>query len=249
MQIVVRGLLTTYVRSGQGKTVILLHGWGDRARGFAAIQSALAASYDVIAPDLPGFGGTQPPPSAWGLDDYARFVAELAEKLELRLYAVVGHSNGGAIAVRGFGRGALTAERLVLLASSGIRGEYKGRVRVLRYAAKTGKAIMAPLPIGMKQKLRRSVYSAIGSDMLVAEHLQETFKRVATDDVRNDARHIATPTLLIYGANDTETPVRYGALLHRLIRQSLLKVIPNAGHFVHADQSAEVIKAIEEFLR
>src|SRR5689334_4037297 len=133
MQVVVDSLLTRYTREGKGKQVLLLHGWGDSAAGFRVLQHALAKKYCVTAVDLPGFGGTQAPPAPWGLDDYAQFVAHFFTKIEDKpVYAIVGHSNGGAIAIRGLGSGVLNADKLVLLASAGIRGTYKGRVKALR---------------------------------------------------------------------------------------------------------------------
>lgn len=250
MQVIVDGLLVTYERSGQGKKVVLLHGWGDRASGLHALQVTLAKNYEVIVPDLPGFGGTQAPKETWGLDDYVRFITHFLEKINCtEVYTFIGHSNGGALILRGVGRGMLAAQRLVLLASAGVRGEYKGRNRAFRYLAKAGKALTLPLPVGVKKKLRRKVYDAIGSDMLVAEHLQETFKRVVSEDVRAEAAKIVAPTLLIYGEMDRATPVRYGEWFHELIEGSTLEVLPGAGHFVHIDRPHEVTSAIEEFLR
>ncbi|HEX7963812.1 MAG TPA: alpha/beta hydrolase [Candidatus Saccharimonadales bacterium] len=250
MQVVVDSLLTQYELQGKGALVLLLHGWGDSAKGLAGLQRALAHTYKVIALDLPGFGGSEPPHAVWGLDDYDQFVAHFLQKIDAGPVAVlVGHSNGGAIAIRGLGQGVLAADKLVLLASAGIRGEYKGRIKALRYITKAGKALTAPLPASVKQKLRKKVYRTVGSDMLVAEHLQETFKKVVTDDVRADAANLALPTLLVYGENDDATPVRYGELFHQAIDGSTLEVLLGAGHFVHLDRPEAVAKAIEEFAR
>ena len=250
MQVIVEGLLTSYKRSGSGRTVLLLHGWGDRAAGLHALMVSLAQHYDVIAPDLPGFGGTQAPKEVWGLNEYAQFVGKFLHKLGAkRVYAIIGHSNGAAIAVRGVSQGMLNTDRLVMLASAGIRGEYKGRVRALRYITKAGRVLTIPLPQQIKRKIRRKVYDTIGSDMLVSEHLQETFKRVVTDDIRADASLITIPSLLIYGDQDTAAPVRYGELFHELMEGSTLEILPGSGHFVHVDRSREVVKSIEEFLQ
>jgi pimeloyl-ACP methyl ester carboxylesterase len=249
MQVVVDSLLTHYETAGKGKILVLLHGWGDTAAGLKGLQTALARHYKVVAVDLPGFGGTESPKSVWGLDDYAAFVAHFLEKIAAGpVVAVVGHSNGGAIAIRGLANGKLQADKLVLLASAGIRGTYKGRVKLLRYITKAGKALTTPLPKSIKQKLRKKVYSTVGSDMLVAEQLQETFKKVVTDDVRSDAARLTQPTLLVYGEQDESTPVWYGETYHEVINGSTLEVLPGAGHFVHLDRPTEVTKAIEEFL-
>lgn len=249
MQVVVDSLLTHYATAGKGKVVLVLHGWGDSGAGLQSITAILAKKFQVIALDLPGFGGTEAPRSAWGLSDYAKFAQHFLQKInKLPVYAIVGHSNGGAIAIRGLAEGVLNAERLVLLASAGVRGEYKGRVKALRVFTKIGKALAAPLPKSAKQRLRHRVYSSVGSDMLVAEHLQETFKKVVTDDVREDASRLAQPTLLIYGENDEQTPPWIGEAFHQLIKDSTLQVLPGAGHFVHHDRPEQVQQAVQEFL-
>src|SRR5260370_39081413 len=101
MQVVVNSLLTEYSRAGSGKVVLVLHGWADSSKGWRDFQTKLSEDYDVIVPDLPGFGGTATPPEAWGLNDYAAFVGEFLQKIHVSPYAIVAHSNGGAIAVRG----------------------------------------------------------------------------------------------------------------------------------------------------
>lgn len=250
MQVIVDSLLTHYETHGHGKTILLLHGWGDTVTGLKTLQASLAKKYKVIALDLPGFGGSQAPGAAWGLDDYAYFVGHFLAKIDAKqLKAIAGHSNGGAIAIRGMARGWLSAERLVLLASAGIRGEYKGRVKALRLITKAGKALTAPLPKSVKERLRKKVYKTVGSDMLVAEHMQETFKRVVTDDVREDAVRIALPTLLIYGDKDESTPLGYAKIFNEAIKGSRLEVLPGAGHFVHLDEPEKAAKLITEFLR
>jgi pimeloyl-ACP methyl ester carboxylesterase len=250
MQVVTNSLMTHYVRRGKGKTVVLLHGWGDTATGLRPVMEYLSKTYDVIALDLPGFGGTQAPAASWSLDDYATFVAQFLKKLDVKkVYAFLGHSNGGAILIRGLATGTLETDRLVLLASAGIRNEYKGRNKVLRIMAKAGKAITMPLPGHVKNRLRKKAYKTIGSDMLVAEHLQETFKRVVTDDVRADAAQLAMPVLLIYGEADESTPIWYGQQYHELMNDSTLEILPEAGHFVHLDRPDDVERAVTEFLR
>lgn len=250
MQVIVDSLLTHYEVQGKGRPVLLLHGWGDGVADLSKLRAALAKKHKVIALDLPGFGDTQPPESAWGLDDYAYFVDHFLAKIDAKpLRGIVGHSNGGAIAIRGMARGWLSADRLVLLASAGIRGEYKGRIKAIRMLTKAGKALTAPLPKSVKQKLRRKVYKTVGSDMLVAEHLQETFKKVVTDDIRADAAHLALPTLLIYGDRDESTPLPYAKLLNQAVQGSKLEVLAGAGHFVHIDEPEKVAALIEGFIK
>lgn len=250
MQVIVNNLLTNYERAGSGKTVVILHGWADSLSNWRTFQNKLATDYQVIIVALPGFGGSKPPLDAWGLDEYAQFVADFLAKIDApHVFAILGHSNGGAIAIRGLSQGVLQAERLVLLASAGIRGTQATRNKLVQAATKLGKVLASPLPPSLQKQLRRRLYQTVGSDMLVVEQLQETFKRIVSQDVRADAARIIQPTLLVYGENDKQTPVSYGQLYHQLIKHSRLHTLPGAGHFLQLDAPDVVAKIVTEFLQ
>lgn len=245
-------MLANYQRLGQDKArpvMLILHGWGDSSQGWLVFGRAMSHDYAVYLLDLPGFGGSQAPSAAWGLDEYAAFAGGFLVKLRLQPAVIVGHSNGGAIAIRGVVNGTLTCDKLVLLSSAGVRSQYKGRKRLLRVVAKTGKALVMPLPSSVKDRLRRKLYTTVGSDMLVAEHLQATFKKVVNDDVQADAAKLRLPVLLVYGENDVATPPAFGRLLHQRITGSTLEIIGDAEHFVHRDQPKTVLRLVKEFLR
>ncbi len=249
MQAIVQGLATKFERYGKGPQVLILHGWADDGRSWKAFSEQLGRDYEVIVPDLPGFGGTEAPREIWGLQEYAAFVSEFIEKVGLTPAVVVGHSNGGAIAVHGIAQRLLKPSKLVLLASAGIRGEGRGRNLAWHLVAKTGKVATMPLPHAAKQKLRRKLYRAAGSDLLVAEHLQETFKRVVSQDIRADAGQVPIPVLLIYGSADNSAPLRYGQILVEIMPDAKLESVPGAGHFLQIDARDESIKFIREFLK
>lgn len=250
MQVIVDSLLTHYTRAGKGPLVLILPGWADSSKSWGPVQTALAKDFDVIVLDLPGFGDSQAPAKTWGLDEYALFAGEFLAKLEApSLEAAIGHSNGGAIAIRGVACGHLKPAKLVLLASAGIRHQQQGRKAMLKILTKTGKYVTMPLPKGIKQRLRKQVYTAIGSDMLVAEHMQETFKKVVGDDVQADARQITTPALLVYGDKDGQTPLAYGQTFYGLLTGSTFEIIENAGHFLHLEQPDKVVHEVRKFLQ
>lgn len=248
MTIIVDNLLTHYELRGKGKLVLLLHGWGDSAKGFAGLTKELAEKYQVLAVDLPGFGSTQVPRTVWDLDNYAQFIEALLQKLELNQpYAVIGHSNGGALAIRAVAQRNLSPQKLILLASSGIRTGQSLKRLAFKIIAKAGKAVTFWLPPSKRQALRAKLYGAAGSDMLVVPELQETFKRTVRQDVQLDAAKVTIPALLIFGRDDQDVPPADGATYNQLIKDSQLKIV-EAGHFVHQDQPEQVIKLIKDFL-
>jgi pimeloyl-ACP methyl ester carboxylesterase len=250
MQVIVDSLLINYDVVGTGKKVILaLHGWGDSATTYQSLAKHFGKKYKFVAVDLPGFGKSQLPNSIWGLADYARFVASFTKKLNINTSILIGHSNGGSIAILGLAEGFLTADKLVLLASAGIRDRHKGRKRFIKLLTKSGKLATFWLPSQHKARLQNQLYSRVGSDMLIAPELQETFKKTVEQDIQPQAKKIVAPTLLIYGENDNATPVVYGELYHQLIADSTFEVVGEAGHFVHIDKEKTVINLIEDFIR
>ncbi len=249
MNIVVQDLLTHYEVQGQGRSVLLLHGWGDNLQGLAVLRKQLAQNFQVISVDLPGFGTTQAPAEVWDLDNYASFTKAFLAKVQASPYAIVGHSNGGALAIRGLATEMLDSEKLVLIAASGIRNKQSAKRLVLKFVAKFGNAATIVLPSGTRAKLRRRLYGAVGSDLLVVEGLQETFKKTVRQDVQSDAASLKLPTLLIFAADDQAVTLADGKTYNRLIANSRLEVIENAGHFVHLDQPETVNNLLQDFLK
>lgn len=252
MQVVVNNLLTTYEEVGKGKQVVLfLHGWADSGKSFQNLADELVKAnkkIKVILLDLPGFGGSQGPSEAWGLEDYAEFVAQFLEKVDYSADVIIGHSNGGAIAIKGLATNVLQARKLVLLASAGIRNPSLKKT-LLRIAAKPTRFAIMILPGPTQKKIKQKMYGAIGSDYLVVAHMQDTFKRVVSSDIADNAKDLTIPTCLIYGEKDTSTPVEFGERLAGLIPNSRLYTIPLTGHFLHHEQLYKVRDYIGEFIK
>jgi pimeloyl-ACP methyl ester carboxylesterase len=204
----------------------------------------------VIALDLPGFGKSELPKSAWGLDEYVEIVRAFIEKLGVSVDIIVGHSFGGRIAIKGLSEGQLRARKVVLIASAGIAKTRTARSLFFSSIAKIGKySTLIPPFCFWKKALRKKLYALTGSDYMNAGRLKETFLRVIREDLSEQARKISIPTLLLWGAEDTETPVVDGKKFADLIKNSKLKIYSSAGHFVHHEKTSEVVAAIKEFIQ
>ena len=70
------GVKTTYITEGEGKDMILLHGWGQNKEMMQAIFDHYKDRYRVFAIDFPGFGESDNPPVAWGVPDYEAFITQ-----------------------------------------------------------------------------------------------------------------------------------------------------------------------------
>ncbi|MCL1867008.1 MAG: alpha/beta hydrolase, partial [Oscillospiraceae bacterium] len=82
------------------QTILILHGWGCTASVYSRLTAHLGDSYEVILPELPGFGGTPEPPTPWGVSDYADYVADFLRERGITPDVVLAHSLGCRIALK-----------------------------------------------------------------------------------------------------------------------------------------------------
>ncbi len=251
MQVIIDNLLTNYSLAGKsGKYILLIHGWGSNQQAFDGISKVLSASYRIVSVDLPGMGGSQTPNDPWSLDDYCDFIVDFLDKINIKnIYSIIGHSNGGSIAIKLASTNRIKVKKLILLGSAGIRDQEKPKKRAIQLAAKVGKSALRIAPKILNRKLKNKLYKSIGSQALDNPLLEETFKKIVGEDVQESAQKITIPTLIIYGKNDQDTPSEYGKLFQAKIKESKLYIIDDAGHYVFIDKPKEVLNLINVFLK
>ena len=85
------------VRTGRGRPLLLLHGWPEFWLTWEPVMQRLAGSFELIAPDLRGFGDSDKPAGPFGPDDHATDMLALLDRLGLGTVGLVGHDVGGAL--------------------------------------------------------------------------------------------------------------------------------------------------------
>lgn len=248
MKTIIDNIAVEYEDEGEGPVLLLLHGWMNTLRSFDALVEKLRGKYRLVRIDLPGFGNTEPPPSPWCVEDYAKFVQHFLEKKELKPAAIAGHSFGGRVAIKGLGRSILKAEKLILIASAGNARRNTPKMAAYKAAAKVGKAIGVFLPASTREELRERLYTQAGSDYARAGALSATFVTTVAEDLTADAAKISAPALLLWGSVDTSTPLEDGRRLAKVIKNSELRVYEGAGHQLHRERPREVAEAIRHFV-
>jgi len=249
MTIIVGGKAVGYDRIGKGRYVaVLLHGWGSNRKSMGAVAKELSSKYTVISIDVPGFGESERPSEVWGLGEYASWLSACLEKLNVAPHILVGHSNGGAIAIKAVSLG-LAVDNLILIGASGIRNREYGKKLFYKTVAKTGKAATAVLPKSVRTRIRGKWYGAIGSELYDSAGMEKFFKKVTSEDLLIDSAMLGVPTLLIYGSEDRATPPLYGRLYHESIEDSTLSIVEGAGHYVFVDKPEQTMKLIQDFLK
>jgi len=238
-------------------TFVLLHGWQKSLDALRPLGELLAENARVVLIDLPGFGRSPLPGGAsnegggWSTGDYAERVRQVLVELEIDDCILVGHSFGGRISVRLTHRYPEIVRGVVLIGSHGIpRIRSAGELlksRMIRLLVNTSKQVDAL--VGSKL-FAKHVSPRFGSrDYLAAGDLRRTLVKTVNEDLSTEASTIAAPTLLLWGANDKETPVDIARTYNRLIKKSALHIFPNKGHEPYADVGAHLLATyIERFV-
>ncbi len=250
MKVIVNNLAVNYTDRGKGKPFLLLHGWGDNLHTFDLLVKELGSEYRFIALDLPGFGESEIPKETWEIADYIDFTAAFCNKIEVTPEVIVGHSFGGRVAIKGIANGGLKADRLVLIGSAGIAKSKSIKNIFVTFGAKIFKYVTFIPPLYFyRDQLRRKMYQMIGSDYLEAGAMKDIFLATIHEDLQQYAAKIKVPTLIIWGENDSATPLADGMKLNSLIKDSKLEIISGATHFVHQEQPKRVVEIIKDFLK
>ncbi len=252
MKIIVDDLLVNYQDDGKGKIVLMLHGWGTNLHTFDTLAEHLQNKFRVVRLDFPGFGGSDKPRTAWSVEDYSHFTRQFLEKLDIEdFYTVITHSFGGRIVIKGVATSEIKPEKIILMGSAGVKPTMTIKKAFYKTVAKSGR-IVTSLPglSKLRPALKRRLYkSANATDYLeTSSVMRQVFLNVINEDLKQYAADINCPTLLMWGELDDSTPLKDGKILHDLIKDSKLKVIPAAGHFVYEDAPDAVYKEIDEFI-
>lgn len=250
----VNNLDVYYTSKGKGKTLVLLHGWGGSSQSFAALQELLSSRLEVIALDLPGFGQTSPPPAAWGVEEYAKFLQDFLGELNIKEYYLAGHSFGGRVAIVLASKKPRELQGIILLAAAGITHKQDTKEKTAGVLAHAGKTIFSlPILRYLAKPLRTLLYKLLGrKDYYQATGvMKEIMQKVIAKDLRPYLSKISLPTLIIWGDKDASTPVGDAYIMHQAIKGSTLHIIQGGSHFLprkFPDTLAEYIKAFLDSL-
>jgi pimeloyl-ACP methyl ester carboxylesterase len=178
-------------------------------------------------------------------------VLALLNRLAVQRCDVVGHSNGGRIAIV---LAALHPERVgkvVLVDSAGVREpqsrQQRMRVRTYKLLRRIERG---PLPSPIRAWAHARAERRGSTDYRAASGtLRATLVRLVNEDLTPLLPRITSPVLIIWGEHDTETPLRDARLMERLIPDAGLVVFEGAGHFAYLEQPARFTRIVDVFLR
>lgn len=251
MNINIDGLNIKYTDEGSGQPVLLLHGWNSSYTVYNGIINLLKSRYRVVALNFPGCDGSDTMESPWTLEDYCAFVLKFMAALDIKDPIMFGHSHGGRVTLKMAAEGMVSPPKIVLLDSAGLIPKKSLKQK---FRAKSFKVIkwFLTLPVirnfseGLLDKAR--AYYGSADYNAAPEVLRKTLVSLVNTDLRDIIGNITAPTLLIWGENDTATPLSDAKIIESKIKDSGLCVIKGTGHYSFCERPFEAQAIINSFL-
>ncbi len=256
---------------GQGRPILLLHGFASSSYTWHAIIPELAKNHRVIAIDLRGFGASDKPlDDHYSIEDQAEAVRAFIEQEDLRNLTIIGHSFGGGVTLtlvlKSMQEPKPRIRNIVLIDTIAYRQPIPIFFRLLEVPVlgEVGMALVPP-EVQATQGLRLAYYDKNKiSARDVAEYannlyspaakhaLKKTVEQIVPSNIDEMAARypdIKIPALILWCAQDKVVPVRYGRRLHADMRTAEFTVFDNCGHMPQEEKPADTAAAIQAFLK
>lgn len=235
------GLHYVYLEGGQGEPLMLLHGFGGNKDTFTRVSRFLIKHYRVIIPDIIGFGESARPSQAdYSLSAQVERLRALSQALRLKNLHLGGNSMGGQIALLYSSLHPAEVNSLWLLNPALARNSFTNEV--LKALADSGQNLLVArnvrefqgvMELGMSKPpfIPKPMLEVLAQERIQNADLEERiFQKILDDSVEDEIRGMETPTLVVFGKHDRIISIDTANILSKLLANSKVVVVPNAGH-------------------
>ncbi len=250
MTVEVQGRVVSYIDTDPTNeschpTVLFLHGWGAPADTYRLMLDHLATYCRVVAPDLPGFGGSAEPETPWCVDDYVKWTVDFAAAVGLTDVVLINHSFGGRISIKLLAQRPLPfgVKKAVFMDAAGILPKRGIKYYAKVYSYKLMKKLFPALAAKRQGKVGSADYRNASPLM------RQTMVKCINEDLTHLLKDNPVSTLLIWGSADTATPLSDGQKMEQFIPDAGLVVLEGAGHFAFAQQWGLCSRVLDSFLK
>ena len=247
--------LLYFTERGSGPPLLLVHGLMVTGEMFEPVIEHLATRHRLIVPDLRGHGRSRGLPPPYTVAQLASDLSRLLDHLGIDSTAVLGYSQGGAIAQQLVLDHPKQCDRLLLVCTyafnmATVRERFEGHLLpplvhllgVRRFA----KVVVSQ---GAKQlsQQRAGWLASLMADQ-DSKLMVSAWKETMAFDSRRRLAEIGCPTLVVAASNDQAVPVHHAKMLHDGIPGSQLVIIDGADHTLIWTHSDELVRVTDEFL-
>ncbi|MFC1790804.1 alpha/beta fold hydrolase [Patescibacteria group bacterium] len=249
-KVTIKNMTVFYQQFGQGKPLLLLHGWQKSAKDYRVLGGHLAKKFLVVIPDLPGFGQTCLPDGIWGVPDYALWVESFVAQLGWKEYYLLGHSFGGRIALQLGANQPPGLKKLILSGVPILRKSFIKRALFFLGAKTLRVLLLVPPFIFFKKTLQKAGFFLAGDkdySQTSGQH-RKIFKRIISYTLPDKITARFPPTLLLWGEKDSFVPLKNGQSLAKRIPRARLVSIPGT-HKLPYEDPKQFSKEVFKFLK
>jgi pimeloyl-ACP methyl ester carboxylesterase len=248
-QLEVRGGSIQILRGGEGPPLLFLHATGG-AGTWLPFHGLLARRFEVIAPDHPGFGGSDDLPEVEAIDDLVYHYLDVLDRLGLERVKVVGGSLGGWIAAELAVHSPERVERLALLGAAGLR--VPGHMATDMFL-KTPEQVVATLykhpEAAPPMPAEPDVDFILGVFRDMAGLARYGWAPYLNDPKLERRLHrVTAPTLVLWADDDRVVPIEHGRLYAERIADATLRIVEDCGHAMYFERPDAFAAAVTEFL-
>lgn len=215
-----------------------MHGYLADKNSFVHQVKFFSKWYECHAIDLKGFGQNTGMDYPYSLDDYANEVIDYIKNNNLTDLAVIAHSFGARVAIKVLERG-VNFNKLILTGSAGL----KPRFNLKRCLKKKYFKLIKPF---ISEEKRLKFYSADYQSLDPV--MRASFIKIVNEDLTPLVKKVKVDTLIIFGKQDSETPVYMAKRFHKYIKDSKLTILDKAGHFAFIDRPSLFNQTVLSFL-
>jgi len=204
------------------------------------IGNQFQENYRIIIVDLPGFGQSEEPKEIWTVYDYAKWINDLLNELNIDNPIMIGHSFGGKISLIYASK--YKVNKLILFGSP-----FKKEIKKLSTKTKILKALKK---VPVLNKLEGVAKKHIGSRDYknASEFMRKILVEHVNLDITEDVKKIKSPTLIIWGEQDQEVPVERAYELEKLIPDAGVIVYDGCTHYAYLERLNQTINILKIFL-
>lgn len=232
--------------------IILLHGWGGSQKSLTPLSEELKKEgFETLILEIPGHGSTAEMPKPWSMKDFSDWLSSMLEERNIENYILVGHSFGGKLIIESLTSRNLNPKKVVLIDSNGIKPKNNAKKEFWRNMAKIYKTFEAIVPESLAKSAKSLVYKGVigERDYLIATgNVKESFKLFNEEHYDDKIKNITIPALIIWGKDDSITPLWMGELMHQEIKNSELVVLEGT-HGLPLINPGKIAKLITEFIK
>lgn len=248
----IEGLSINYIVEGQGRDVLVLHGWGANISTVLPIVNILKNKFRVHALDLPGFGKSEEPKKPIDSFKYAEIVKNYMDNMGIKKVVLIGHSFGGKLSIILGSKYPEIVDKIVLVNSAGLIPKRGPKYYIKVYTFKAAKLLYKILFFWLKNEEKmEKFYKKFGSTDYKASSgvMRNILVTVVNENLLPLLNKIEAPTLLIWGDKDTATPLYMGKIMESQIKDSGLVVLEGTGHYSYLEDYQRFTVILRSFLQ